>query len=111
MAFGKNWMEKKKIEVNHIKDGKKIVSRVTVAKFIEMYNTQNEVFTRTTEIAQNAMVALYRIAPDNDFFDGAGDAIIKFCKGVMAREKIEQETPKVKDNITNIKDAPKEEEF
>jgi len=88
----KSWMERKKITLNKpMVDGKPVTEQVTVAQFVEMYNVQNQVFTKTTRYAQMLLGQLYLVNPDNPFFKTCGDVILNFSKehAVRIKEKPE----------------------
>lgn len=61
-------------------DGKPMVEQVTVAKFVEMYNIQNAVFTRTTDYSQTLLGQLYAENPENDFFKHCEPKLVEYAK-------------------------------
>jgi hypothetical protein len=77
----KGWMKTKKITLNKLDpSGKPLVESITVEKFVEMYNTQNLVFTRTTEYTQLLLGQLFLENPNNPFFKKCDTKLLGYAK-------------------------------
>jgi hypothetical protein len=77
----RSWMHTKKITMNKLDpNGKPVIESVTVAQFVEMYNTQNMVFTRTTQYSQALLGQLYLENPNNPFFKKIDPKLLKYAQ-------------------------------
>lgn len=77
----KSWMERKRITLNKLDpNGKPVQTSITVKDFIEMYNVQNSVFTRTTEYTQILLGQLFIENPDSPFFKKCDPQLLVYAK-------------------------------
>lgn len=84
----KNWMAKKKITIRSIEDGKPVTKQISVDGFVDLYNTQNVVLTKTTHLVETILALLYKESPNNQFFKKYPD-LEEFAK--KRSETIEKE--------------------
>ena len=102
-----SWMDKMKVKMNRIVDDKEVQEEISVNKLVEIYNTQNLVFTRTTEHTQMLLGQLYIENPNNIFFQNADEKIVEYAKNKAEAIKANPEIGyvkklPVKDEITDV---------